>query len=92
MLRPEASDRDEPSRRLEYEELKQALDGAMGGIPAEYRDVILLRVAARMDYAAIAEVLRIPVGTVRSRLSRTRRMFRVALSRVEEIPDDTGTR
>jgi RNA polymerase sigma-70 factor (ECF subfamily) len=36
----------------------------------EYREVIYLRFAAELDYKEIAESLKIPIGTVRSRLHR----------------------
>lgn len=83
---PEASDRDDPSRSLEYEELAQTLDEAFQSIPPEYREVLLLRTVAHMDYASIAEALRIPVGTVRSRLNRTRQFLREVLS--EDVLND----
>jgi len=89
--RPEASDRDNPSSRLEFEELNRVLDDAFRAIPAEYRDVALLRTAAHMDYAAIADALQIPVGTVRSRLNRTRRILREALSRCAHPWGDSKT-
>lgn len=89
-LHHEASDRDEPSKRLEYQELSADLDDAFRSLPAEYRDVILLRSAAHMDYAAIAEVLKLPVGTVRSRLNRARRVFQETLDRASESPDPTS--
>jgi RNA polymerase sigma-70 factor (ECF subfamily) len=79
--RPEASDQDDPRRQMEYEELARTLDETFRTTPPENREVILLRTAAHMDYAAIADVLQIPIGTVRSRLSRTRQVFREALSR-----------
>lgn len=75
---------------MEYEELNRVLDDAFRTIPVEYRDVALLRTAAHMDYAAIADALQIPIGTVRSRLSRTRRIFREALSRSTPPWDDSG--
>ena len=39
-------------------------------IADEYREVIYLRFAAELDYKEIAESLKIPIGTVRSRLHR----------------------
>jgi RNA polymerase sigma-70 factor (ECF subfamily) len=88
--RLEASDRDNPTRPVEYVELARTLDEMLRTIPPDYRAVILLRMDADMDYAAIADALGIPIGTVRSRLSRTRGIFRKALS--GEIPpeDDLG--
>jgi RNA polymerase sigma-70 factor (ECF subfamily) len=79
--RPEASNRDEPSGQLEFEELTQTLSETFLNITPEARELMFLRMSARMDYASIAEALHLPIGTVRSRLHRTRQLFRAALSR-----------
>jgi RNA polymerase sigma-70 factor (ECF subfamily) len=79
--RPELSERDNPSSSMQYEELANLLDETLRTIPADQRDVVLLRIGTEMDYASIADALRIPVGTVRSRLNRTRQRFRDALAR-----------
>jgi DNA-directed RNA polymerase specialized sigma24 family protein len=49
------------------------LHGALGLLPAEQRGVILLIGLEGMSYNETDEVLGIPTGTVRSRLSRGRR-------------------
>jgi len=41
-------------------------------LPAEHREVLLLREFDEMSYADIARVLEIPIGTVMSRLARAR--------------------
>jgi RNA polymerase sigma factor (sigma-70 family) len=58
------------------------LDRALGQLPADQRAAILLIGLEGMPYAEIGAVLGIPVGTVRSRLSRGRRALR-ELMRVE---------
>ena len=88
--RPEASDRDDPARRLDYEELSRALDEVLRSVPPDHRDVILLRTAAHMDYASIAETLQIPIGTVRSKLNRTRQFCREVLSRHALCEEEHG--
>jgi len=80
--RPEASSRYEPSQRLEYEEISRAMDQALSEIPSEFRDVLDLKTVAQMDYASIAETLQIPLGTVRSRLNRSRLAVRQILARL----------
>lgn len=45
---------------------------ALAQLPEEFRTVIVLRHIADLEYDEIADVLEIPVGTVRSRLSRGR--------------------
>lgn len=48
------------------------LDEALTALPEEFRAPVVLRDQLGLDYAEIAEVLRIPPGTVRSRISRGR--------------------
>ncbi len=48
------------------------IDTALARIPDEYRVAVVLRDLCDLDYAQIAEVLEVPPGTVRSRISRGR--------------------
>ena len=52
------------------------LERAMTILPKEQRQVILLVGLEGMRYEEVARILDVPVGTVRSRLSRGRRMLR----------------
>jgi RNA polymerase sigma-70 factor (ECF subfamily) len=52
------------------------LDRAMARLPEEQRQVLLLVGLEGMRYEEVAVVLDVPVGTVRSRLSRGRDMLR----------------
>ena len=52
------------------------LDRALGRLPEEQRQVLLLVGLEGMRYEEVAAVLNVPVGTVRSRLSRGRDMLR----------------
>ena len=45
---------------------------AIGSLPANYRQVILLRDVQGMSYQEIAEIVDCPVGTVKSRVNRAR--------------------
>jgi RNA polymerase sigma-70 factor (ECF subfamily) len=56
---------------------------ALAGISARDRDVLLLVAWADLTYEQVAEALGIPIGTVRSRLSRARRNVREALGGVD---------
>jgi RNA polymerase sigma-70 factor (ECF subfamily) len=53
-------------------ELRLDLDRAMDQLLPEVRSVIVLRSVMDLDYETIAEILDLPIGTVRSRLSRGR--------------------
>ena len=48
------------------------LDQALADLPDDLRAAVVLRDVANLDYAEIAETLDIPVGTVKSRISRGR--------------------
>jgi RNA polymerase sigma-70 factor, ECF subfamily len=52
---------------------------ALSTLPEEFRVALVLRHIADMEYDDIAIVLDIPVGTVRSRLSRGREQLAVAM-------------
>jgi RNA polymerase sigma-70 factor (ECF subfamily) len=54
----------------------QALSRMMEQLPAEYREVLLLREVEDLAYKEIAEVIGVPMGTVMSRLSRARLSLR----------------
>jgi RNA polymerase sigma-70 factor (ECF subfamily) len=49
-----------------------AIDAALARLPLEFRTVVVLRDVCELDYAEIAEVVGIPLGTVRSRIARGR--------------------
>ncbi|MBV8132445.1 MAG: sigma-70 family RNA polymerase sigma factor [Alphaproteobacteria bacterium] len=57
------------------------LERAMAILPEEQRQVILLVGLEGMRYEDVARILDIPVGTVRSRLSRGRHMLRKIMER-----------
>jgi RNA polymerase sigma-70 factor (ECF subfamily) len=49
-----------------------SIDRALVELPEEFRVAVVLRDVAGFDYAQIAEVLDVPLGTVRSRIARGR--------------------
>ena len=51
---------------------QMALEAALSQVSPEYRQVLVLRHVADLDYAEIADTLGLPIGTVRSRLARGR--------------------
>ena len=60
------------------------LERAIGKLPHEQRQVILLVGLEGMAYEEVAKVLKVPVGTVRSRLSRGRDQLRLLMGMEEE--------
>lgn len=62
----------------------QAIERAVAELSPAYRGAFLLRELHGLDYAEIAEVLEIDVGTVKSRLSRARARLREVLAEVHD--------
>lgn len=54
--------------------------GALGRIPAHYKQVVVLADVEDLSYKEIAAALHIPLGTVMSRLSRGRKLLRHELA------------
>jgi RNA polymerase sigma factor (sigma-70 family) len=48
---------------------------ALAQLPAQFREVIVLREINQMNYRDIAEITNVPIGTVMSRLSRGRQLL-----------------
>ena len=59
--------------------LSNEIQRALASLPEEFRVPVVLRDVADRTYEEIAGALGVPVGTVRSRLHRGRRMLRTAL-------------
>lgn len=73
-------------RRVESVADRLAIDSALDELPEEFRTAVVLRDVADLDYAEIADVLDIPIGTVKSRLARGRRMLADEL-RLDQRPE-----
>ena len=64
-------------------ELKVRIQQALAQLSPELREAVVLRDLEDMDYKEIAQVLRIPEGTVKSRISRGRGELARLLQRIE---------
>lgn len=61
--------------RLDIEAIQQAI----GELPEEFRETVALATVEGLAYQEISDILGIPIGTVRSRLSRGRKLLQRAL-------------
>jgi RNA polymerase sigma-70 factor, ECF subfamily len=75
-------DSDEPSSRLSAKETTALVTEGLEQLDDEYRSVIVLRDIEGFDYQQIAEILEMPIGTVKSRLHRARMDLRGRLAPV----------
>ena len=74
-------DFDVPTRATQNDGLElRDVESALGQLPDEQREVLLLVALEEMSYADIAATLGIPAGTVMSRLSRGRERLRLIMS------------
>ncbi|MGB5209798.1 MAG: RNA polymerase sigma factor RpoE [Gammaproteobacteria bacterium] len=71
-LHARLKDIDTPERVLLSEEIREAVNQAIEGLPEDLRTAIMLRELEGMSYEEIAATMECPVGTVRSRIFRAR--------------------
>ncbi|MEE9394694.1 MAG: sigma-70 family RNA polymerase sigma factor [Planctomycetota bacterium] len=72
----------DPARDALNKERQGQLIQALQSLISDFREIILLRDIEQRPYEEIAELLEIPVGTVRSRLHRARLELRSTLARI----------
>jgi RNA polymerase sigma-70 factor, ECF subfamily len=72
-----------PEAHVSGLELKAKIQQALAQLSPELREAVVLRDLEDMDYKDIAQVLRIPEGTVKSRISRGRGELARLLHRIE---------
>jgi RNA polymerase sigma-70 factor (ECF subfamily) len=65
-----------PESSSMHQDDQRTLDRLMAGLPAEHREVLVLREIEEMGYREIAAVTNVPIGTVMSRLARARTALR----------------
>ncbi|MHC4563247.1 MAG: RNA polymerase sigma factor [Planctomycetota bacterium] len=68
-----------PPAKAEAAERRDMVAEALDSLDEPFRLVLVLRDMQGMDYAEVAEVLKVPVGTVKSRLFRARCLLRQRL-------------
>ncbi|MBV8194431.1 MAG: sigma-70 family RNA polymerase sigma factor [Candidatus Dormibacteraeota bacterium] len=64
-----------------------AIRNALLTLPPDFRTAVVLRDVNELSYEEISDALRIPVGTVKSRLSRARHMLVAALQGTTAMPN-----
>lgn len=69
----------DPASRLESGERQALVRRAVAALPPHYRIVIVLSGAEELSYQEIADLLGIPVGTVKSRINFAKRLLREKL-------------
>jgi RNA polymerase sigma factor (sigma-70 family) len=79
---PAFEEDDPPAARLDSRVTRGAMAAALAELRAEEREVLLLHAWADLSDSEIAEALSIPIGTVKSRLSRGSERIRNHMSHI----------
>lgn len=86
---PVLAEEDVSVERIAARALQPRLAAALADLRREERDVLLLHAWAELSDSEIAESLSLPIGTVKSRLSRAREHLRNRLGPVGQLEVDT---
>src|SRR6266849_10478160 len=65
----------QPDKRLIQLQRSKLLEEAINDLPEKYRRVIVLRHTEERDYAEIAKMLKLPIGTVKAHIFRARELL-----------------
>lgn len=80
-----ASEDPTPADLVEMNERQRAVRDAIDSLKPEYKDIIVYSDIEQFSYEEIAEIIKCPVGTVKSRLNRARNALRKKLSEKREL-------
>jgi len=79
----DVSDASRPGHGLEQAEQERRIQEALSRLSPEHRAVLVLKDMEGQKYEVMAEILQVPIGTIRSRLHRARSELREILERDE---------
>lgn len=65
----------EPDREMIERQKQRLFEEAINSLPPKYRRVIILRHSEEKDYQEIADILNLPLGTVKAHIFRAREML-----------------
>jgi RNA polymerase sigma-70 factor (ECF subfamily) len=80
----DASELSQPGHALEQREQERLIQQALNRLSPEHRAVLIMKDMEGQKYETMAEVLQVPIGTIRSRLHRARVELREILSQGPE--------
>lgn len=80
-----------PDQNVQLAHVRALVADGLRRLDPENRAILLLRDVQDLDYQQLAEVLEVPIGTVKSRLFRARTALRQVIERLEEHPPAGGS-
>ena len=76
---PDRSPESNPESRVEDKQVLEFLREQIGALPGQYQILLLLRHQEDCSYTEIAEIMDLPLGTVKTRIHRARKRLRSAV-------------
>lgn len=74
-----------PEQRAEAVELEHAIQHCLENLPMDFRTVVVMADLQGLDYGEVAAAVRVPLGTIKSRLARARLRLRECLQDFAEL-------
>jgi RNA polymerase sigma-70 factor (ECF subfamily) len=74
-----------PDQKAEADEVEHAIQHCLDNLPLEFKTVVIMADIQGMDYSEVATSIRVPLGTIKSRLARARLRLRECLQGFEEL-------
>ena len=74
-----------PDQVAEADELEHAIQHCLDNLPLEFKTVVVMADVQGMDYVEVASAVRVPLGTIKSRLARARLRLRECLQGFAEL-------
>ena len=74
-----------PSQQAEANEVEHAIQHCLNNLPLEFKTVVVMADIQGMDYTEVASAIRVPLGTIKSRLARARLRLRECLQGFAEL-------
>ena len=74
-----------PDQAAEADELEHAIQHCLDNLPLDFKTVVVMADIQGMDYSEVASSVRVPLGTVKSRLARARLRLQECLQGFAEL-------
>ena len=74
-----------PAQQAEADEVEHAIQHCLDNLPLEFKTVVVMADIQGMDYTEVAATVRVPLGTIKSRLARARLRLRECLQGFAEL-------
>ncbi|RIK28909.1 MAG: RNA polymerase subunit sigma-24 [Anaerolineae bacterium] len=74
-----------PAQQAEADEVEHAIQHCLDNLPLDFKTVVVMADIQGMDYTEVAAAIRVPLGTIKSRLARARLRLRECLQGFAEL-------